>query len=185
MIDSAVAIHPFHPPHRWIAAFLGWFGLCAVLILLSPALRVSPALADETKLPLPRYASLDSDQVNFRAGPGESYPKLWVYQRRGMPVMIIEEFDIWRRVKDYQGVIGWVKGSLLSGKRTAIIVETRRSLRKRAEDTAPIVALLDPGVIARVLDCDGVWCRLEVQGYKGWMKRDAFWGVDTDEVVKE
>jgi len=177
MIDSAVANHTILPARRWIAVFLGWFGLCAALL--------SPAWADETKLPLPRFASLQSNEVNFRAGPGENYPKQWVYHRAEMPVEIIEEFDIWRRVRDYQGVIGWVKVGLLSGHRTAIITDARRSLHKRAEPDSPTVALLDPGVIARILECDGPWCRLEVQGYKGWLKRDEFWGVYPDEAVKE
>lgn len=159
--------------------FLGRVAFC--LALFQPI----SATADETKLPLPRYASLESDEVNLRAGPGEKYPKLWVYQRRGMPVEIIEEFDIWRRVRDYQGVVGWVKGSLLSGRRTGIILETQRTLRKRAEDESTAVALLDPGVVVRVLECDGAWCRLEVQGYKGWLKRAEFWGVYPDEAVKE
>jgi SH3-like domain-containing protein len=179
MIDSSADTRKFAPRLRRIAAFPGWLGLC--LLVLLPA----PAGAEDTKLPLPRYASLEADEVNMRAGPGETYPKLWVYQRRGMPVEIIEEFDIWRRVKDYQGVVGWVKGSLLSGHRTAIVTETRRTLRKRAEDESPAVALLDPGVIARVLECDGVWCRLEVQGYKGWLKRADFWGVYPEEALKE
>jgi SH3-like domain-containing protein len=184
MIDSAIATHPRHPAHRWIAAFPGCLGLCLALFLVSPAL-LSSAWADETKLPLPRFASLQSNEVNFRAGPGENYPKQWVYHRADMPVEIIEEFDIWRRVRDYQGVIGWVKVGLLSGRRTAIITDARRSLFKRAEADSPTVALLDPGVIARILECDGVWCRLEVQGYKGWLKRDEFWGVYPDEAVKE
>ena len=33
-------------------------------------------------LPLPRFASLKSDQVNLRAGPGTRYPIQWVYNRR-------------------------------------------------------------------------------------------------------
>ena len=179
MIDSTAASQPFRPPHIRIAAFLGWFGLCAALIL--PA----PARADETKLPLPRFASLQSNEVNLRAGPDSGKPILWVYQRANMPVEIIEEFDVWRRIRDHEGVVGWVKGSLLSGKRTGIVTEIRRTLRKQPEDAASPVALLDPGVIARLLECDGAWCRLEVQGYKGWLKRDEFWGVYPDEAMKE
>jgi SH3-like domain-containing protein len=156
------------------------WALALTLLAVLPNL----ALADE-KQPLPRFASLDSSEVNLRAGPGESYPKLWLYQRNGMPVEIIEEFDVWRRVRDYQGVVGWVKGSLLSGRRTAIVVEKQRPILEDPLATSRIVAYLDPGVIGKLLSCDGEWCRLEVKGYKGWLPRGQFWGAYPDEDFKE
>jgi SH3-like domain-containing protein len=155
------------------AAFL------AVLFLAPAGLRA------EEQLPVPRFASLKSDEVNLRAGPGEDKPKLWVYQRAGMPVEIIEEFDTWRRIRDYQGVVGWVSASLLSGKRTAIVIDERRTIYEQPDSRSAPVAELDPGVIARLIECSGAWCRLEVKGYKGWMLRTEFWGVFPDEVVKD
>ena len=47
------------------------------------------------------------------------------------------------------------------------------------------VAELDPGVIGKLLECDGAWCRLNVKGYEGWLLRTEFWGVFPDEVVKD
>jgi SH3-like domain-containing protein len=156
----------------------------AAAVLLAILLPAGPGKADD-KLPIPRFASLKSDEVNLRTGPGEDKPKLWVYQRAGMPVEIIDEFDTWRRIRDYKGVVGWVSGSLLSGKRTAIVTETRRTLHAKADAASPAVAELDPGVIARLIACDGAWCRLEIKGYVGWMLRTEFWGVFPDEVVKD
>ena len=51
----------------------------ALLILLLPLLGAagSPAAAQvgrSTGLPVPRFVSLASDQVNVRHGPGEQYP---------------------------------------------------------------------------------------------------------------
>jgi SH3-like domain-containing protein len=162
-----------------------------LLILLS---AFATSVVAEDKLPVPRFASLKSDEVNLRAGPGEDKPKLWVYQRAGMPVEIIEEFDTWRRIRDYKGVVGWVSASLLSGKRTAIVTEEegaqgdaphRRILRAKPDAVAAPVAELEPGVIGKLLECDGAWCRLEVKGYQGWLLRTEFWGVFPDEVVKD
>src|SRR6185295_13515380 len=95
-------------------------GLAAALAvcLLWPA----PLLAQD-QLPLPRFASLDSSEANLRAGPGKDYPILWVYQRRGLPVEIIQEFDTWRRIRDRDGTVGWVQQNLLSGKRSALIID--------------------------------------------------------------
>src|SRR3954466_5048485 len=102
-----------------------------------------------------------------------------------MPVEIIEEFETWRRIRDYKGVVGWVSASLLSGKRTAIITGDRRTLRSKADAASLAVAELEPGVIARLIECDGAWCRLQVKGYEGWLLRTEFWGVFTDEAVKD
>jgi SH3-like domain-containing protein len=158
------------------------------LLMLACVIPAQQAHAQET-LPLPRYASFKSNEVNLRTGPGEERPKLWVYQRIGMPVQIFEEWDTWRRIRDYQGVTGWVSVNLLSGKRTAIVIETRRTMRDLPSETAPAVAELEPGVIGRLEECSGDWCKLEVRfegrGYEGWLKRTEIWGVDPGENFKE
>ena len=41
------------------------------------------------------------------------------------------------------------------------------------------------GVIARIEECKDDWCRLEVKGYEGWLKRTEIWGVDPTENFKE
>ena len=143
-----------------------------------------PALAQEQEhLPLPRFASLDSNEVNLRAGPGKDYPILWVYQRRGLPVEIIQEFDTWRRIRDRDGTVGWVQQNLLSGKRGALVIDEARTLRTDPTGGAKAVAILQPGVVAEIAECGtDNWCRMEVKGYKGWLRRDDFWGTYPDEV---
>ena len=145
-------------------------GLAAALLWLGPALA-----QDQEHLPLPRFASLDSSEVNLRAGPGKDYPILWVYQRRGLPVEIIQEFDTWRRIRDRDGTVGWVQQNLLSGKRGALIIDEARTLRTDPTGGAKPVAILQPGVVAQIAECGtDNWCRIEVKGYKGWLRRDDF-----------
>src|SRR4051812_44961841 len=159
--------------------------LSGLLLLLACVIPAQPGHADSEKLPEVRYASFKSNEVNLRAGPGENYPKQWVYQRAGMPVEIFEEWDTWRRVRDYQGVVGWVSVNLLTSKRTAVVIEARRVLHDTPSESAPAVAQLDPGVIGRIEECSGDWCRLQVKGYTGWLKRTEIWGVDATENFKE
>lgn len=141
-------------------------------------------LAQEAAAPLPRFASLDSRLVNLRAGPGKDYPILWVYQRKGLPVEIIQEFENWRRIRDQDGTLGWVQRNLLSGRRMVKIVVETTSVFERPETGAPRVADLQGGVIARLRECPtGPWCRIEIEGLKGWIARDAIWGVREGEVV--
>lgn len=87
----------------------------------APAAAQPQDKGSNTGLPLPRFASLRADKVNMRAGPGERYPILWVYHRRGMPVQIEREFDVWRLVEDSDGVKGWVHQATLAGARDFVI----------------------------------------------------------------
>src|ERR1044072_2296600 len=68
-------------------------GLAAGIVLAGVLAGSSIVAAQEVARPLPRFASLDSDKVRMRAGPGSDYPILWEYHRKGLPVEIIEEFD--------------------------------------------------------------------------------------------
>ena len=142
-----------------------------------------PVLAANEDLPLPRFASLRSGEVNLRTGPGTNYPVDWVLTRRAMPVEVLAEFDIWRKIRDWQGTVGWVHQSMLTGNRTALIVTSPRLLRSEP-GSGRAVARLETGVIAKLLECNGSWCRLEAEGYRGWLKRDEFFGVFPNETVK-
>jgi len=133
---------------------------------------------------LPRYASLRSDEVNLRTGPGVRYPVEWVLQRRHMPVEILAEFENWRKIRDWQGTEGWVHQSMLSGRRFAIITGDIRALHRQADPNTPAVARLEPGVVAQVIECKEQWCRLDANGFKGWLTRSEFWGVYPSETVK-
>ncbi len=147
-------------------------GLLAILLLAAPA-----GSRAETGLPLPRFVSLRPAEANLRTGPGGTYPVDWVYKRRHMPVEVIAEFDNWRKIRDWQGTVGWIHQNLLDGRRYALIVDGDRVLSSRPAADAPPVALLKPGVIAALLACQPDWCQVEAGGYRGWLTRDAFWGV--------
>ena len=135
------------------------------------------AQAADSALPVPRFVSLRSDEVNVRTGPGVRYPIDWVFQRKTMPVEVLAEVDTWRKIRAADGTEGWVHQSMLTGRRTALITGEVQTLRKRNAADAAAVALLEPGVIGSLLECRDAWCRLEVAGQKGWLPRDALWGV--------
>lgn len=141
-------------------------------------------VGSETQLPIPRFVSLRSDEVNLRAGPRTTYPVEWVYVRRDLPVEIVAEFDVWRKIRDWQGTTGWVHQSMLAGKRTVLITGGDRDLRREPADLAPIVARLASGAIGRLLECDGPWCRIEVASYRGWLRREEFWGTYPNETIE-
>jgi SH3-like domain-containing protein len=145
-------------------------------------------------LPVPRFVSLKSDRVNLRQGPGTEYPTAWVFRRVGLPVEVIKEFESWRQVRDAEGTVGWVLGSMLSGRRTAVVLpwETKGGqaqpvsalLRDDDSDSAGPVAQLEAGVLANIISCDGHWCRISVGDYRGYIEQQKLWGAYQGEVIK-
>jgi SH3-like domain-containing protein len=149
-----------------------------------------PAEADigkgsATGLPLPRFAALRSDEVNLRAGPGTRYPIEWVYKRRELPVEIQREFEVWRLVRDTDGVKGWVHQATLTGRRSFIVAGADATLRRDAQDNAGAVAVLKPGVVGHIRTCaaNSDWCQMQVGDYRGYLKRSQFWGTLPGEAV--
>ncbi|MEJ1994734.1 MAG: SH3 domain-containing protein [Limibacillus sp.] len=131
-----------------------------------------------TGLPLPRFVSLASGEINLRAGPGRQYPIEVVYRRQSMPVEVIDEFENWRRIRDWEGTVGWVHGSLLSGRRTLrVLGEELVALRRAPREDAPLVAQVEPGVIGELERCDGGWCQATLGGFEGWLRRQDFYGT--------
>ena len=103
---------------------------------------VLPATTGPSGLPIPRFASLGSDRVNLRKGPGPQYPIVWVYKRRGMPMEIVAEYNLWRQVRDHDNTEGWVQKNLLSGRRTGMVTGGVRNLRRDpAHKSTPILVL--------------------------------------------
>jgi SH3-like domain-containing protein len=143
-----------------------------------------PVVAAEKNLPVPRFVSLRSEQVNVRTGPGERYPIDWVFNRKDLPVEIVGEFENWRKIRDSEGAEGWVHQRMVVGRRSVLIRDKLRELHRKPSETAEVVARLEPGVIAKLVECQGAWCRVETTGVGGWLKRGEVWGIYPDEVVQ-
>lgn len=136
-----------------------------------------------TNLPIPRFVSTKSDECNVRRGPSLSHKVDWVFKRKGMPVEVTAEHGHWRRVRDRDGVGGWVHYSLLSGARNVIIDQDMQALYSRPDPDTHVAARLELGVIARIMECTEDWCRLNAGGFKGWAPKAALWGVNADELI--
>lgn len=149
-------------------------------------LIAAPALAaGGSGLPLPRFVTLKSDETNVRTGPGTRYPIQWVYHRAGMPVEITEEYDFWRKIRDIEGTTGWVHKTLLDGRRGVIISgKEPRIIRRDADVEAKPILKVEPMVTARVMECKPDWCRIQVEGRKGWIEKKYLWGVYEEEVFE-
>jgi SH3-like domain-containing protein len=141
-----------------------------------------------------RYVSLKADRVYLRKGPGTDYPVAWEFHRAGLPVEVIREFDVWRQVRDANGTVGWVHSSLLSGRRTALILpwEVKEgqtevplaTLRNDSYDGARAVAQVEAGALASIVGCENGWCRISISGQRGYIEQTKLWGTYPNETIR-
>ncbi len=140
-----------------------------------PRARPVPRTGD-SGLPVPRFVSLKADEVRLREGPSTDHRVMWVYVRRGLPVEVIAENDNWRRIRDPDGVTGWVSKALLDGRRRVLVIGAGNApLREAADRGAGIVAYAEPGAILKLEACAGEWCEVEGPGAVGYVERASLW----------
>jgi SH3-like domain-containing protein len=129
----------------------------------------------------------------LRSGPGTEYPTTWVFRRAGQPVEVIKEFEVWRQVRDAEGATGWVLSTMLSGRRTALVLPwevkpgkavPEVQIRNAGRESGSPVALVEAGVLANISSCDKRWCEVVVGDYKGFIEQNKLWGVYPDEAIK-
>jgi SH3-like domain-containing protein len=136
----------------------------------------------EVEMQRPRFVSLRSDLVNMREGPSTEHSVKWVYHREGLPMQVLAEYDVWRRVRDQDGEIGWIHVSLLVNERGAVVVGSGHAAVRADESMdASIIAQVEPGVVGRVVSCGANSCRLDFSELEGWIERTRIWGVYADE----
>ncbi len=165
------------------------------LATLAPTASVTPvraqqaaALGTVTNLPIPRFVSLKPSDTPMREGPSKDHKIKWVFKQEGMPVEIIGEHEQWRRVRDFEGTDGWVYQARLSNRRTAIIKasagQVDQPLLRDEREGSPIVARLQPGVIVALESCTLTHCQISIEGYAGYLKKEALWGVYGQERIR-
>jgi SH3-like domain-containing protein len=157
----------------------------AVALLTVFGVSALPAAAAENdaRAKVPRFVSLRSDQVNLRVGPGQTYPIEWLLTRKGLPVEVVKEFQNWRMVRVWRDASGWILDRMVTAERHVIVEGAVRVMRRRPEAQSEVVARAEPGVVARLLECRGDWCRIDAGGYQGWLQRGDVWGILPDETI--
>lgn len=154
--------------------------LRAVTILM--LLLIAPNIYGNNKQPIPRFVVTKSNEVNARTGPGIRYPIEWIFIKKGEPIEITAEFEQWRYVKDIKGEGGWVHSSVLSGKRSVIVVSKEIVRLYKSTDLASrVIAKLSPDLRCQFKKCQGDWCKIKCQSYDGWVMRKYLWGVYANE----
>ncbi len=140
-------------------------------------------IGSETGFELPRYVSIKSNNSNLRVGPSENYPIQLKYISSNFPLMIIDEYENWRKVVDNKNNTGWMHKRLLKGERNAIITSpSNQNIKIYNTADGNIIGEVAPGLIVKLKKCKIDWCLIQKDKYQGWIKKNNIWGVKAHEI---
>lgn len=160
--------------------------LALLMISFSPVRAQGPADEGETGLTIPRFVSLRSNHINARSGPGARYPIEWVYMQKSAPVEIIAEFELWRKIKDWQGSESWVHKSMLLGKRSVkVITPGENNVYAKDDFKAKIIAKVEDEVVGEIEKCpvNNSFCKIKFASITGWVPRQNLYGIYPEEII--
>jgi SH3-like domain-containing protein len=151
--------------------------------LAGAALVQTGAQAQRERQP-PYWVSLQANDALMRSGPAQTYPAVWRYVRRGLPMRVVATQPNWRKVQDPLGAQGWIMVRLLSDQRTALVTGAEpRPMHEEADEAAPVRFRAEPGVVGRIEGCEAGWCEFDVQGRRGFIRQAHVWGTDPNETI--
>ena len=139
----------------------------------------------ETGLEIPRYVSLKSDDANIRVGPSKNYPIEIKYIKKNYPLKVLDEYEEWRKVEDFNRNIGWIHKSLISGIRTGIVLSNdNKNISILNTLDGNVIGEIGNGNIVFLEKCKIDWCLVSSGNFKGWMDKKYIWGVKEKEIIK-
>ena len=122
-----------------------------------------------------KFLSLKKNKVNVRYGPGFEFPVKYVYEKKNLPVKQIDEKENWRRIIDFKNNSGWIHLSQLKTSNSIIPLEDKILFKKPSNFSKPL-AKVKMGRVLILKKCDGIWCKINSEKFKGWIKANNVWG---------
>ena len=146
-----------------------------ILFAIAAALS-APLHANDPKTPY--WASIRSDEVNMRVGPGEDYRIAWVYHRQHLPLKVLRTKEGWRLVQDPEGAQGWVLARLLTRERSGFVGgKEPAEMHEAANADSKLLWRLAPGVVGKLGACSSGWCQFSVGPRQGYVEQSRVWGA--------
>ena len=122
------------------------------------------------------FLTLRNDKVNLRQGPSFEYPIKLFYKKKFLPVIIQDKSDNFRQIKDHENNSGWIHISQLSKKKSGIVIDNNLLVFKNPTVFSKPLAVLEKGKLCIIKKCKSDWCKVKVNNYTGWVKKDSLWG---------
>ena len=122
-----------------------------------------------------KFLSLKKDKVNVRYGPSFDSPIKYIYKKKNLPIMKIDEKENFRRIIDFKKNSGWIHLSQLKENNSVIAIKDKILFKKSTIFSKP-VANIKKGRLLIVHKCEKDWCKVETGGLKGWVDKRNLWG---------
>jgi len=122
------------------------------------------------------FLSLKNEEVNLRTGPSFNHPIKLIYNKKYLPVIILDKFETWREIKDFENNSGWIHVSQLSKKKSAINIKKNSILYKSSTIYSQPIAKLKIGRLVLVNKCKKNWCKISSGKFDGWIFKNSLWG---------
>ena len=123
------------------------------------------------------FLTLRNDKVNLRQGPSFEYPVKLFYKKKFLPVIVQDKYDNFRKIRDHENNTGWVHISQLSKKKAAIIIDDDQLIFGKPSIYSKPSAILKKGRLCIIKKCKQNWCKVYVENFKGWVKKESLWGL--------
>ena len=121
------------------------------------------------------FLSLKKNKVNVRYGPSFESPVKYVYKKINLPIKQIDKKENWRRIIDAKNNSGWIHWSQLKKINSIIPLEDKILFNEPSKFSKPL-AKIKKGRVLVLQTCDGNWCKIKTENFKGWIKTDNIWG---------
>tara|TARA_B100001559_G_C16348540_1_gene551510 strand:+ start:11 stop:457 length:447 start_codon:yes stop_codon:yes gene_type:complete len=122
------------------------------------------------------FLTLRYNKVNLRQGPSREYPIKIFYKKKFLPVLIQDQSDNFRKIRDHENNSGWIHISQLSKKKAAIVIEDKLIVFNNPTIYSRPKVILNKGRLCLITKCKTQWCKIKVDKYRGWVKKESLWG---------
>ena len=123
------------------------------------------------------FLTLRNDKVNLRQGPSFEYPIKLFYKKKFLPVLVQDKYDNFRKIRDHENNTGWIHISQLSKRKAALIIDDEQLIFNKPSIYSKPSAVLKKGRLCKIKKCNKNWCKVNVENYKGWVKKESLWGL--------
>jgi SH3-like domain-containing protein len=118
------------------------------------------------------------NNVNLRNGPGVKFPLAFKLMQKDYPLLILESFENWYAVTDFNGDKFWVSSANLTRKCGGIVkLNVSPPVKIKPNKNSVTLFTLQEGFVIKNIKCYEKWCNIKIEDKSGWVEKQFIWGV--------
>lgn len=119
-------------------------------------------------------------KANIRNGPDTKYDLIWSAPQY-TPFEALCQYKKWYVIRDYEGDIGWVYGTLVKEVKAVIIKVKKTVIRSGPGESFDVLWEVQEGYPFKVLEEKGEWVKvIDAEGDSGWISKKSTWGLGVE-----